>query len=192
MPRGAVEMRVPTTFRHRFIIGPDGVHPLPATVFCPRHKASRDVGECLDCPKLASMGDMSMECMVDTPPGAPLAGQLGREPAMCVAPDLPISKVYGELLRRVDLLPVVESDATLVGVVGRREIDGVSRLHGDRPISSVMRPSRWIAVREDEPLGKVAARMARWRLRHLPVVDACGRLVSVVDDTRLLRAFAPG
>jgi len=132
----------------------------------------------------------SMTCEVDASLNMRVAGALGREPAMCVSPDLPISRVYGELLQSVDLLPVVEDDATLVGVIGRRDIDGVSRLDGHHTVATVMRPARWLAVREDDPLERVAKLMSRHRVRHLPVVDALGRLVSIVDDTRLLRAFA--
>lgn len=184
-----LEMSVVTSLRHRFVLGPDGAHPLPATVYCPRHGASRDVSECMDCPRMMDLCGDAMTCAVEGE-CARVAGALGREPAMCIAPDLPIARVYGELLRSVDLLPVVEIDATLVGVVGHHEIDGFSRLDGHRTIATVMRSARWLAIREDEPLDKVARHMARHRVRHLPVVDVLGRLVSILDDTRLLRAFA--
>jgi CBS domain-containing protein len=93
--------------------------------------------------------------------------------------------------RRQRLYPVVAGDGSLLGVVARRDLDAAihAPAEGDQEtVASLMRSP--VVAYPDETLRVAAERMARSRLRVLPVVDRAGsrRLLGLVSDFELLRA----
>lgn len=90
------------------------------------------------------------------------------------------------------LLPVVEPDGRLVGVVTRRDIRKGREEHGDaflrRPLRELARAGTIIA-NPDESLRVVVYRMAEKGFTRLPVVDrATGRFLGLVSLDDLLKA----
>ena len=80
---------------------------------------------------------------------------------------------------------VVSTDGTdIVGIVSERDV--VRQLHRsgpsvlDAPVSSIM-TATVITCDRDEELESVARTMTDNRVRHIPVVDADGRLLAIVS-----------
>ncbi len=74
---------------------------------------------------------------------------------------------------------VVGADGDLAGIVTEQDV--VRRYEGgDQPVSAIM-SSPVLTVRDDDLLYRAVAFMRRHRLRHMPVVDAAGAVVGMLD-----------
>lgn len=88
------------------------------------------------------------------------------------------------------VLPVVDSERRVLGVVTRDEIALLETSHELVPVttaSDLMRPA--LTVRPDDDLAVVIERMLTSGLRELPVVDAEGHFLGQVDDGTVARAY---
>jgi CBS domain-containing protein len=136
---------------------------------------------------------------------------------VAAAPDMTVREVARLLLRnQVSAVPVVDAAGAVVGMVsegdlvGRSEAEREARrdwwlamiaegeeLHPDF-LASLRRPERTarevmsapvIGVSEATPAGEIAALLAQYRIKRVPVVRD-GRLVGIVSRADLLRAMA--
>ncbi len=118
---------------------------------------------------------------------APLAS-LPRKPPLAVAPGTPLREALTRMhARRVGSVLVADSDARPLGILTRYDILGRVTLPGvdlARPVDDVM--SRPVHTVPDSATALDAAlAMSREGIRHLPITDREGRLVSVVSERDL-------
>jgi CBS domain-containing protein len=128
--------------------------------------------------------------------------------------DTPIRRVFDDLLGKpFRAVPVVEDGAPigiitssdlvregglgvrleLVAILGRPELDDVlERLSQSSQVAADVMTRPPVTVEASTPLPEVAERMARLRLKRLPVVNDHGKLVGIVSRVDLLRAAAGG
>jgi CBS domain-containing protein len=112
-------------------------------------------------------------------------------------------------VHRVSALPVINTDGRLVGVVSeadllhkeeyqgqedsrhwletRRERAARAKASGRRAIDVMSTPG--VTVDPDATVAEAARRLARHRIKRLPVVDHQGRLVGIVSRADLLRLY---
>lgn len=112
-------------------------------------------------------------------------------------------------VHRVSALPVINTDGRLVGVVSeadllhkeeyqgqedsrhwletRRERAARAKASGRRAIDVMSTPV--VTVDPDATVAEAARRLARHRIKRLPVVDHQGRLVGIVSRADLLRLY---
>ncbi len=132
-----------------------------------------------------------------------------------VTPDMPVAALVEMLLERDHtVVPVVDADRRVVGVVGDHDLlsagitSGALSLHkvadpdtvsgilrdlasGGRRVRDAMTTPA-ITVRKTDDLKNAARLMYERRLKRLPVVDADGRLVGVIGRLDVLSSVAKG
>jgi CBS-domain-containing membrane protein len=130
-----------------------------------------------------------------------------------VEPRTPLKEVARIIVeRRVSGLPVVDDDATVLGVVSEGDIlakergrasarslldhllelnDREAAKHDARDAADAM-TSPAVTIRPSRAVSEAAALMLDRSVNRLPVVDEHGRLVGIVTRADLVRAFARG
>jgi CBS-domain-containing membrane protein len=100
---------------------------------------------------------------------------------------------------RAPVLPVVDRSGALLGVVWRSDVAQRGRAAARDDAEAIAyalgptartRTDRAPAISETSSLGEAAKAMARLGVRALVVVDESGRVVGLLSDVALLRAFA--
>jgi chloride channel protein, CIC family len=89
-----------------------------------------------------------------------------------------------------DLIPVLSNDGKLSGVVTASSLRVLSDERSDTGwalAADVMQPA--VTVRPEDDLGTAAERMVKNRLRILPVVDAEGRVLGVLDEAEIAKVY---
>jgi len=93
--------------------------------------------------------------------------------------------------RNVGAVTICDDGGRPVGIFTERDL--MTRLvvpgrdPASTPLGAVM-TTRLLFARADEPVADVEREMQRMHVRHLPVVDAHGRLIGVISLRDLLRA----
>jgi len=87
-------------------------------------------------------------------------------------------------------LPVLGSDERIVGIVAERDLllAALRFSGGDPDIGQVMHRNV-VSVRDDAPITHAATLMARNAIGGLPVVDARDRVVGIITERDIFRAF---
>lgn len=118
-------------------------------------------------------------------------------PAIHVGPDTSLEEAAAILVRReIDALPVVEG-GELVGLLTTTDVLGhVAQCAVPGPpreptVGDAMGPGV-DAIHADDLLADAAAQMTFLRVRHLPVVDAGGRVVGILSDRDIRSATGGG
>ena len=102
----------------------------------------------------------------------------------------------GDMLRRSaegtfhDLVPVLDPDGKVAGVVTASALRVLSHEKDATAwalAADVMQPA--VTVRPDDDLGTAAARLLEKGLRAVPVVDAEGKLVGVLDEAEVAKVY---
>lgn len=108
-------------------------------------------------------------------------------PAETVSPDDPAAMASAVMLAsRVGCVPVID-EGRLVGIVTATDLlaaevrAAAPRVGLGTPVSQVMKPHPAV-VRPHQPVLEAVALMAEHGFRHVPVVDADGRLLGMVSD----------
>lgn len=175
------------------------------TVHCPIHGAARTAEHCRACPRFESESSgrgAALSCHVPTTTVAPrgVVGELLSGSSFCLDGELPVAE-GAALLERHDAAaaPVVDDHHVLVGVVSTQslmhaELDE-ERQHGFRALSSPSEVEDVMVTpvtsfREDLPIAEAARLMSERGLRSVPVVDARGEVVGVLDAMDLVRYLA--
>jgi CBS domain-containing protein len=101
------------------------------------------------------------------------------------------ARAVAELLdtRKISAVPVVDVDCHVVGVVS--EADVLHHRFTGRTAGSIM-SSPAITVLADQAADVAASYMEQNRVKRLPVVDDCGRLVGIVSRSDLIHAYTRG
>ncbi len=89
-----------------------------------------------------------------------------------------------------DLVPVLSADGKLTGVVTQSALRLLSEERTDAGwtiASDVMLPA--ITLRPEDDLRTAAERMVDSRLRALPVVDAEGKIIGVLDESEIAKVY---
>jgi acetoin utilization protein AcuB len=104
-------------------------------------------------------------------------------------------RIYHEALRiiqqhRLHHLPVVDSQGMLVGIVAERDLllAATRYVQNSVDVAEVMH-SHVITASPDTPMTEAAALMIEYKIGSLPVADAERRLVGIITETDVLRAF---
>lgn len=103
-------------------------------------------------------------------------------PPVVARPQEPAREVVARMVAaRASAAAVVDAQGHILGILTERDV--VQRIAcrgiGERPIEGLMtRPV--LTVRDEDPLYVAIGFMRRHRLRHMPVVDALGRLVGML------------
>ena len=110
----------------------------------------------------------------------------------CVAPGTPVAEILAGM-SAVDASSalVVDPQGRLIGILTERDIVRRVALRAgpETPVERIMTaPVKSIAA--DDLLFRAVGRMRRARLRHMPVIDAAGRPVGVLDLNEALAAAA--
>lgn len=120
-----------------------------------------------------------------------------------IEPEASVKKAFG-LLKSMGIrhLPVVK-DGVLKGIVTDRDLrrpklsdvfktwDELYRLNDEIQVEDIM-ASPVLTILEDATIQEAAEKMAHKRIGALPVVDTQGKLVGVITESDILRAFAAG
>ena len=87
-------------------------------------------------------------------------------------------------------VPVLDSEQNLVGIVAERDllIAATHHLQAAVDVGEVMHRGV-VTTTGDTPLGDAAALMVDHRIGGLPVLDAGKRVVGVITETDIFRAF---
>jgi CIC family chloride channel protein len=89
-----------------------------------------------------------------------------------------------------DMVPVLALDGTLSGVVTQSALRMLSDQRTDAGwaiASDVMLPA--VTLRPEDDLRTAAERMVQSRLRALPVVDATGRIIGLLDESEIAKVY---
>jgi CIC family chloride channel protein len=89
-----------------------------------------------------------------------------------------------------DMVPVLAPDGTLSGVVTQSALRMLSEERVDAGwaiASDVMLPP--VTLRPEDDLRTAAERMVQSRLRALPVVDAAGRIIGLLDESEIAKVY---
>jgi acetoin utilization protein AcuB len=102
---------------------------------------------------------------------------------------------------RIRRLPVVNADGQLVGMITRGDILAASPSITDQdnyaailqklavlPTSEIMATNP-LTVKADEPIERAALTMFREKIGGMPVVDTADKLVGIITETDIFRAF---
>jgi CBS domain-containing protein len=110
-----------------------------------------------------------------------------------VAPDCPVAEVLNKLQAyRISCVVVCEDDVP-IGLISERDIVGFAFKHVSgkgTPARSAkdLMSSSLVTVRTFDSVDEAFELVEEHHIRHLPVVDADGRLVGLLTQTDLLRA----
>jgi chloride channel protein, CIC family len=124
--------------------------------------------------------------------GRRLGSLLRGERVPTLAPGTPAAEVL-ILCRKAGsrrIHPVVDASGHLLGVVGSEELAILASSPELAPVttaSDLMRPA--ISVRTDDDVGTAVEKMLRCGVRELPVTDAGGRLLGLIDDNDVSNAY---
>ncbi len=115
-----------------------------------------------------------------------------RHPPHTVAPGTPVGEILaGMSAADASSALVVDQQGRLIGILTERDIVRrvALRAKPETPVELIMTaPVKSIAA--DDLLFRAVGRMRRARLRHMPIVDAAGRPVGVLDLNEALAAAA--
>jgi CBS domain-containing protein len=171
----------------------DGTREVWLRVFCPARSESTPFAVCARCPRCHALTEPAILCRLPPAPELPERMDVAEAAARtriadllparveCTSPDAPM-----ELVVRlgVEIVPVVEDDGELVGVVDtRRGFDGKLLAR------EVMAPPLQ-ALNEDSALASAVAAFAISKAPALPVVSADGALVGVLTAPEVMRWLA--
>ena len=120
-----------------------------------------------------------------------------------IEPEASVKKAFG-LMKSMGIrhLPVVKNDR-LVGIVTDRDLrrpkisdvfkswDELYRLNDTIAVEDIM-ASPVITIREDAVIQEAAQRMVEKRIGALPVTDTAGKMVGIIAESDILRAFVAG
>jgi IMP dehydrogenase len=109
-----------------------------------------------------------------------------------VDPDDKIALARRKMLRHgVGGLPVVKEDNTLVGMITLRDISFTGTM-GDimtLAVQDLMTKNNLITCGRDTSLAEIADIMIKTGIQRLPIVDNKGKLMGLVTQSVLIRAF---
>ena len=111
---------------------------------------------------------------------------------LCLPVDTPLSAVLLAMAEgNRSCVLAVAPDGRLAGIMTERDIARriAFRLPPEAPLAAVMTTPA-MSVRDDDYLYRAVSRLRRHDFRHLPVVDADGRPVGVIDFRQVLHAVA--
>ena len=117
---------------------------------------------------------------------------LEAEPPLWFAPDAGAERLLAAAadVERQELFPVVDGSGRLVGVITLADLTALAAVRdvGDlvRAVD-LMRPP--VALRPGDPASRALSVMHEHGLRQLPVVDAAGRVLGLVDEVTIAHAF---
>ena len=87
-------------------------------------------------------------------------------------------------------LPVTGDDSRVIGIVAERDLLlAVLKYPGSGADVSLVMHGDVATVRDDMPMTHAASLMARRAIGGLPVVDRAGRLIGMITETDIFRAF---
>lgn len=89
-----------------------------------------------------------------------------------------------------EVFPVVDANGRLCGLVTGANTRAVAATEDARWMVAADLMVAPAVVRQDAPLGEVARALVRHDLRAVPVVDAAGRILGLVDEHDVSRAYA--
>lgn len=109
-----------------------------------------------------------------------------------VSPDDKVALARRKMLRHgVGGLPVVKEDNTLVGMITLRDISFTGTM-GDimtLAVQDLMTKNNLITCCRDTSLAEIADIMIKTGIQRLPIVDNKGKLMGLVTQSVLIRAF---
>lgn len=191
--------------RTRVTLDSDHAETTRTTVHCPIHGAARTAEHCRACPRFEAESagrSPALSCHVPASKVAArgVVGELLSSRSFCLDCELPVAE-GAALLERHDVAaaPVVDDHHVLVGVVSTQTLMHAEleeeRQHGFRALSSPSEVEDVMVTpvtsfREDLPIAQAALLMSERGLRSVPVVDARGEVVGVLDAMDLVRYLA--
>ena len=108
-----------------------------------------------------------------------------------IGPDHTIRDALATLARHnFGALVVVDDAYNPIGIISERDIVRLAARNEDCfaiPVSQVMTKNLITGVRQDE-LRAVANTMTEMRIRHLPIVDAQGKLIGIISIGDIVKA----
>lgn len=172
------------------------------TVHCPIHADAQTAEHCRACPRFESERQDVLTCRVPASVAAPIGvvGELVGARSVCLDGELPVA-AGSELLAQHDatVAPVVDDHHVLVGVVTARDLmraqlqeaqlQSVSSLISVAEVEDVM-VTEATALEESMPVAEAARLMSERGLRSVPVVNARGEVVGVLDAMDFVRFVA--
>ena len=112
-----------------------------------------------------------------------------------IEPGCPLVEVVKKLYAYGVSCVLVCEDELPVGIISERDIVGYAlnlATGKDEPRQNAqdLMTSPLTTVRSDAPVEKAIAIVAKQRIRHLPVIDAEGKLVGLLTQSNLLQALS--
>jgi CBS-domain-containing membrane protein len=170
----------------------DGSREVWLRVFCPARSESTPFAVCARCPRCHALTEPAILCRLPPAPEVPDRMDVAEAAARTRIADLLPSRVECtlpetpmDLVRRLgpEVVPVVEDDGELVGIIDtRRAHDGpLARDAMDPPLQ---------ALNEDAAVASAIAAFAITKAPALPVVAADGALVGLLSSSEVLRWLA--
>jgi CIC family chloride channel protein len=119
--------------------------------------------------------------------------RLPARPYATLSPGLGASELLDKLDGRQEVFPVVD-EGRLVGIVTIDDLallaSEAEMLHSLVKAADVMRPP--LAVRPEDELSSALQTMLSEGLRELPLVDASGRVIGLIQETAIAHAYVEG
>lgn len=120
-------------------------------------------------------------------------GELSPRPHARVETTAPLARVVDEMKAKGRGCVLVEEDGALVGIFTERDlvarVDHGSRAWLDIPVKDVMTSSPMVS-RPSDSLAEALRRMVDGKRRHLPIVDADGKVKGLVSVRDILAFVA--
>ncbi len=179
-----MEERLSLPMHGCYTVTRDGKIHREVAVFCPVHRSSVAVETCRSCSHLDRLLPGRVECTVDAALLEPMVGALVRPRSICVADDVPVSRLTRLFARRMLAFPVIDEGRSLVGWVTESVLRGPN-VARNATVGQVSRSAR--GVPEHASLRSALLHMVHSHARELGVVDEGGRLQGIVRDIDLLR-----
>jgi acetoin utilization protein AcuB len=113
-------------------------------------------------------------------------------PAITISEDTDFKTAMGLMQKhRIRRLPVVDAQGVLAGIVAERDLLVAADRYLSSPVDVArIMTRRVVTVVESTPVATAATLMIERKIGGLPVVDASRRLLGIITETDLLRAFA--